>query len=119
MTNKNIKFCRNLFAKFLKLEDTDFFVVLDYYSLKVIDLLKNYKSDEAEKYSLMFREFEAECFKSSNPKIKDVGVFFFALSNILVSREMINDKEYMILYVKNLMEIVNEDIVLEEIKNGW
>ena len=116
MTNNNIKFCKNLFTKFLKTtEPTEFYLILDYYGLKVIDLLKDYKSKGLEDYSAMFREFEAECSKSGNPKIKEMGIFFFTLGNLLVQRELIYDKEYIKLYVKNLMEIVNEDIVLEEV----
>lgn len=115
MTKKNIDFCKNLFRKFLKTtEPSDFYVFLDYYSFKVIDLLNNYKSDEAEQYSVMFKEFEEECSKSANPKVKEMSVFFFALSNMLIQAEMANDKEYVELYIKNLMEIVEEDILVKD-----
>lgn len=84
-----------------------------YYSFKVINLLNNYKTDEAEQYSVMFREFEEQCNKSGNPKIKEISVFFFTLNSILNQVELANDKEYMELYVKNLMDIVEGDILLE------
>ena len=115
MTKTNIDFCKNLFTKFLKCtEPSDFYVHLDYYSFKVIDLLDSYKTDEAEEYSVMFREFEEQCSKSDNSKINEMSIFFFTLSNLLIQREMVNDKEYIKLYVKNLMDIVEEDILLEE-----
>ncbi len=118
----NIDFCRKLFDKLVfnytdsqvaKGEDYDavnYFIILDYFSLKVLELLEHYDINRVNKYTILFNEFQAECKMSKHPKALEMEVFFFTLTNLLIDRyefvESKERKEYVVDYVKNLMEIV-------------
>ena len=123
----NIDFCRKLFEKLIKddvdrtnrnntmtiTEDydaVDYFIILDYYTLKVLDLLEHWDMSRVNKYTILFKEFQAKLKLSNHPKALEMEVFFFTLNNVLIDRfefvESDERKEYVIDYVKNLMEIV-------------
>ena len=102
-----------MFRKLLKADDiTDRYIILDYFSFKVIDLIN--KEGYAEDYQDIFLEFEEHCLKSNSQKDRDLNVFFFVLRNILMQKQEMNDREYMKLYVKNLMEITREDMIKDD-----
>lgn len=110
----NIKFCERLFGKLKQSGDkTDDFVILDYFSMKTIQLLEDYDISIAERYSIMFRQFEEECEKSK--KLKEYAVFFFALINLLECKHFYfvnNDKkelrENVENYINHLKSIIEE-----------
>lgn len=118
----NIDFCRKLFDKLIEnyadskgklIEDYDavnYFIILDYFSLKVLELLEHYDINRVNKYSVLFKEFQANCKLSQHPRALEIEVFFFTLNNLLIDKyefvESKERKEYVIDYVKNLMEIV-------------
>ena len=86
LVKKNIEFCRNLFRKLKNSQDkADEFIILDFFSLKTIQLLEDYDVNIAFHYIDLFREFEEECEK--NEKLKEYSVFFFSLINILENKE--------------------------------
>ena len=115
LVKQNIEFCKSLFNKLKNSQDkADEFVILDYFSLKTIQLLERYKISVIEQYTSLFREFEEECEK--NAKIKQYSVFFFSLVNLLENKYyyFLNDNKQELMenvenYVKHLKEIIQND----------
>jgi len=112
---ENIDFCRKLFKKLIASGNStndvvDYFISLDYYTLKVLELLEHWNVDRANKYIVLFKEFQAELKMSKHPKALEMEVFFFALNNVLTDRnafvESDERNDYIKDYVKNLMEII-------------
>ena len=111
---QNIEFCKNLFRKLKNSQDkADEFIILDYFSLKTIQLLEDYKISVVEEYTALFREFEEECEK--NAKIEGYSVFFFSLINLLENKYyyFLNDDKKELMenvenYVKHLKSIIEE-----------
>ena len=112
---ENIDFCRKLFGKLIENQQNedysvDYFIILDYFTLKVLELLEHYDINRVNQYIVLFREFQGELKLSTHPKALDMEVFFFTLNNVLVDRyefiESDERKEYIMDYVKNLMEII-------------
>lgn len=94
MSQTNIEFCRNLFEKLINADDkADEFIVLDYFSLKTIQLLEDYDGNEVWKYTDLFRDFEERC--SRIRKLKRYEVFFFSLMSLLENKYyyFLNDDE--------------------------
>ena len=114
LVKKNIEFCKNLFRKLKNAQDkADEFIILDYFSLKTIQLLEEYDINEVFEYIDLFRDFEEQCDK--NNKLKEYSVFFFSLVNILENKEYYfenNDKkelrENVENYFKHLKSIIEE-----------
>tara|TARA_Y100000310_G_C20641224_1_gene794031 strand:+ start:860 stop:1195 length:336 start_codon:yes stop_codon:yes gene_type:complete len=109
---KNIEFCKKLFQRLLDADDQiDKFIIMDFFSLKTIQLLEDYDVNIAEKYSQLFKEFEEDCTKFK--KLKEIQMYFFSLANLLDNKyfflENTNKKERtdnIYDYVKNLKEII-------------
>lgn len=115
----NIEFCRKLFEKLIEnyadskgamIEDYDavnHYIILDYFSLKVLELLENYDINRVNKYTVLFKEFQSNLKLSKHPKALELEVFFFTLNNLLIDRyEFTESNEYVKDYIKNLMEIM-------------
>src|SRR3990167_2693012 len=110
--NKNIEYCKKLFESMLESEDaTEYYIVLDYFSLKVIELLENFELNKAKEYTTLFQVFSAQI--KDTPKVSkfiatkraEIETFFFTLGNLLVDKyEFIENKdnEFTIEYIKNL-----------------
>jgi|TARA_Y100000296_G_scaffold57658_1_gene66263 hypothetical protein len=82
---KNIKFCCKLFEKLKDREEKhEEFIILDYFSLKTLQLIKEYDIKIAKRYIEMFREFELKC--TSSKKIKEWSNFFYTLSIMLENK---------------------------------
>ena len=100
---KNIEFCKELFEKLNDKETdiTDRFAILDYFSLKTIQLL-NYK--DTHKYIELFYEFER--------LIKDVRFqnIFFAYAKLLENKYFFyvnTDKKEKREYLEYIIKIIN------------
>lgn len=111
---ENLKFCENLFEKLRISQDkADDFVILDYFSLKTIQLLEKYDINIVNNYITLFRTFEEECER--NKKLKEYAIFFFALINLLENKYfyIINSDKKELMenvgnYVKHLKSIIEE-----------
>lgn len=122
----NIDFCRKLFEKLIEnyadsngimiegkeimiegYDAVDYYIILDYFSLKVLELLEHYEINRVNKYNILFKEFQANLKLSKHPKALEMEVFFFTLNNLLIDRyEFTESNEYVKDYIKNLMRIM-------------
>ena len=108
--DKNIELCRKLFEKMCR-EDDDFATIVDYFSLKTLQLLEDHDVDVAERYCNLFRKFSGTLSKT---KLNRFEGFFYALSNLLENRwyfmEAMNNEKGVIEYLKRLKKVIEDEV---------
>lgn len=115
----NIKFCEKLFDIFADVSDYYKFIIMDYYSLKVIQLLEFYDEKTSEEYSKLFQRFMEICKNST--KLNKYEMFFYALNNLLENKYLFivePDKkakgEYIKDYINTLRIIIKRETKIIE-----
>ena len=108
LVKKNIEFCKNLFRKLKNAQDkADEFIILDYFSLKTIQLLEEYDINEVFEYIDLFRDFEEQCDKNNNLKMPFDKIYGLThLSLFILSKFKKEVKERDVVYFIFAIQII-------------